>query len=86
VNFIGEFERTLAAEAHRHGVDGIICGHIHHAAMQEASGVSYVNCGDWVESCTAVAEHADGKLEIIAWTAVTHAAEPHSVNRRVRAA
>jgi UDP-2,3-diacylglucosamine pyrophosphatase LpxH len=73
VNFIGEFEQTLAAEAHRHGADGIICGHIHHAAIHEALGVRYVNCGDWVESCTAVAEHFDGHLEIIVWTAVERA-------------
>ena len=83
VKFIGEFERTLAAEAHRHGVDGIICGHIHHAAIQETSGIRYVNCGDWVESCPAVAEHADGKLEIIVWTALAQAEVPGT---RVRAA
>ncbi len=86
VKFIGEFERTLAAEAYRHGVDGIICGHIHHAAIQETSGIRYINCGDWVESCTAVAEHADGRLEIIAWTALAHAKAPITPGRRVRAA
>jgi UDP-2,3-diacylglucosamine pyrophosphatase LpxH len=86
VKFIGEFERTLAAEAHRHGVDGIICGHIHHAAIQETSGIRYVNCGDWVESCTAVAEHADGKLEIIVWTALAQAEVPVRPGTRVRAA
>ena len=86
VKFIGEFERALAAEADRHGVDGIICGHIHHAAIQETSGIRYVNCGDWVESCTAVAEHADGRLEIIAWTALAHAKTPAALDRRVRAA
>ncbi|MCC6946211.1 MAG: UDP-2,3-diacylglucosamine diphosphatase [Bradyrhizobiaceae bacterium] len=67
VNFIGEFETVLAAEAHRQGVDGVICGHIHHAAIRN-DGVIYINCGDWVESCTAVAEHDDGRFEIIRWT------------------
>jgi Sulfite exporter TauE/SafE len=86
VNFIGEFERTLAAEAHRHGVGGIICGHIHHATIQETSGVRYINCGDWVESCTAVAEHSDGRLEIITWTAVKRAVGTAPLGRRVRAA
>ena len=76
----------MAGSAHRHGVDGIICGHIHHAAIQETSGIRYVNCGDWVESCTAVAEHADGKLEIIVWTALAHAEAPATPGRRVRAA
>jgi UDP-2,3-diacylglucosamine pyrophosphatase LpxH len=68
VNYIGEFEKTLAAEAHRHEAHGVICGHIHHAAMHEEFGVRYLNCGDWVESCTAIAEHFDGRFEIVTWT------------------
>lgn len=68
VSYIGEYERTLAAEAGRHAADGVICGHIHHAAIRDDFGVTYVNCGDWVESCTAVAEHFDGRMEIITWT------------------
>jgi len=67
VSYIGEFEKTLTAEARRHGADGVICGHIHHAVMHDDFGVRYVNCGDWVESCIAVAEHADGRFEIIHW-------------------
>jgi UDP-2,3-diacylglucosamine pyrophosphatase LpxH len=67
VNFIGEYEKALAAEARRRGVDGVICGHIHHAVMRHDFGLTYVNCGDWVESCTAVVEHFDGRLEIIRW-------------------
>ena len=65
VNYIGEFEKALAAEAQRHDVDGVICGHIHHAAIHDDFGVRYVNCGDWVESCTAVVEHHDGRFEIV---------------------
>ncbi len=65
VNFIGEFEQVLSAEASRHGADGVICGHIHHATIREIDGLIYINCGDWVESCTAVAEHFDGTFEII---------------------
>jgi UDP-2,3-diacylglucosamine pyrophosphatase LpxH len=68
VNFIGEFENMLSTEAKRHGADGVICGHIHHATMRDHDGVHYINCGDWVESCTAVAENFDGTFEIIAWT------------------
>jgi UDP-2,3-diacylglucosamine pyrophosphatase LpxH len=69
VNFIGAFETALAGEARRQGADGVICGHIHHAAIREIEGVVYVNVGDFVESCTAVAEHYDGRLEIIRWLA-----------------
>ncbi|HUO55341.1 MAG TPA: UDP-2,3-diacylglucosamine diphosphatase [Rhodoblastus sp.] len=68
VNFIGDFEETLAAEAHKRGVDGVICGHIHHAAIRDIDGVTYVNTGDFVESCTAIAEHFDGRLELIHWS------------------
>ena len=76
VNYIGAFEQTLAAEAQRHHVDGVICGHIHHAVIHDSFGIRYVNCGDWVESCTAVAEHADGRLEIITWTGEDDASRP----------
>jgi UDP-2,3-diacylglucosamine pyrophosphatase LpxH len=67
VNFIGQFEKTLVAEAQRHAADGVICGHIHHAVIHDNYGIRYINCGDWVESCTAVAEHHDGTFEIIEW-------------------
>jgi len=68
VSYIGEYEKTLVAEAHRHSADGVICGHIHHAAIHDDFGIRYINCGDWVESCTAIAEHSDGRFEIITWT------------------
>ena len=68
VNFIGDFQEALAGEAKRRGADGVICGHIHHAVLQDMNGVRYMNCGDWVESCTALAENFDGSFEIIQWT------------------
>ena len=67
VNFIGAFEEALAREARVRKVDGVICGHIHYATMHDRFGTSYMNCGDWVESCTALAEHHDGRMEIIRW-------------------
>jgi UDP-2,3-diacylglucosamine pyrophosphatase LpxH len=77
VSYIGEYEKALVADAKKHNVQGIVCGHIHHAAIHDDLGVTYVNCGDWVESCTAIAEHHDGRLEIIHWT-VERA--PHELN------
>jgi UDP-2,3-diacylglucosamine pyrophosphatase LpxH len=68
VSFIGRYEGLLAAEAARTGVDGIVCGHIHHAADQEIAGLRYLNTGDWVESCTAVVEHYDGRMELVRFT------------------
>jgi UDP-2,3-diacylglucosamine pyrophosphatase LpxH len=46
----------------------VICGHIHYATIRDEHGIRYMNCGDWVESCTALAEHEDGRFEIITWT------------------
>lgn len=67
VQFIGRFETAMAELARLRGVDGIVCGHIHHAEIRDIGGVLYCNDGDWVESCTALAEHGDGRLEIIRW-------------------
>ena len=66
---IDRFETAVAAEARKGGHHGVICGHIHHAEMREIGGVLYMNDGDWVESCTALAEHADGRFELIDWAA-----------------
>ncbi|MGI9523125.1 MAG: UDP-2,3-diacylglucosamine diphosphatase [Hyphomicrobiaceae bacterium] len=67
VNFIGDFENSLSDEARRRNVDGVICGHIHHAASKKIDAIHYVNTGDWVESCTAVGEREDGTFELICW-------------------
>ncbi len=67
VNFIGAFEAALVEAARRHNADGVVCGHIHHAVIRDVGGITYVNIGDFVESCTAVAEHDDGSLEILHW-------------------
>ena len=67
VNYISNFEQALAHEARRHHVDGVICGHIHKAALEHVGGVLYVNDGDWVESCTALVERHDGSLAVLHW-------------------
>ncbi len=67
VKYIGEYEKTIANFAKKKNFDGIICGHIHKAANQDLDGINYLNCGDWVESCTALVEHLDGRMEIIEW-------------------
>jgi UDP-2,3-diacylglucosamine pyrophosphatase LpxH len=74
VNAIGDFERQLAAEARRRGVDGVICGHIHHPTMRDIDGVSYVNIGDFVESCSLVIEREDGVLTALRWPGLQRAA------------
>ncbi len=67
VSFIGEYEQALAEVAQRHNADGVICGHIHYAADRRIGDVHYLNCGDWVESCTAIAETRAGDLTVIRW-------------------
>ncbi|MCC6679357.1 MAG: UDP-2,3-diacylglucosamine diphosphatase [Phycisphaeraceae bacterium] len=79
--FISRFEQALAREAHRRGLDGVVCGHIHKpqiiaptrgearfstpGAPASYGDVAYYNCGDWVESCSALVEHADGRIEVL---------------------
>ncbi len=67
VKAIDRFETALAAEARRRGFDGVVCGHIHYAQMHDIGGILYANDGDWMESCTALVEHHDGRLELIEW-------------------
>ncbi|MEM9269299.1 MAG: UDP-2,3-diacylglucosamine diphosphatase [Pseudomonadota bacterium] len=67
VNFISAYEDVLTGEAKRGGYEGVICGHIHSAALHPLGDVQYVNTGDWVESCTAIIEHEDGSLHLIDW-------------------
>jgi UDP-2,3-diacylglucosamine pyrophosphatase LpxH len=74
VEYIGNFEKAVVAEARRRGVDGVICGHIHTAEMRTFGDILYCNDGDWVESCTALVEHADGRFEILHWAKMPHAA------------
>jgi len=68
VSYVSDFEVAVAREARARGVDGVVCGHIHHAEIRDIDGVLYCNDGDWVESLTALVERSDGSLEIIDWS------------------
>jgi UDP-2,3-diacylglucosamine pyrophosphatase LpxH len=67
VRYIERFEAAVARAARREGVDGVICGHIHRAEIRRMENITYMNCGDWVESCTALVEHHDGRIELLQW-------------------
>ena len=67
VNYIGSFETALAHLAKDRRVDGVVCGHIHHAEIRHINNVLYCNDGDWVESCSSMIERDDGSLELIYW-------------------
>jgi UDP-2,3-diacylglucosamine pyrophosphatase LpxH len=71
VTYILSFEKLLANYCQSKGYDGIICGHIHTAEIRDIDGIVYMNDGDWVESCTALVEHWNGRWEIIHWNTVS---------------
>lgn len=68
VSYISRFEDAVADAARDRDVQGVVCGHIHHAEIRDINGILYCNDGDWVESCTALVEHFDGRLEIVDWS------------------
>jgi len=67
VNFIIKFEDHMTEYCRRGGYDGAICGHIHSAGIRKIGELDYMNCGDWVESCTALVENIEGSFEIVTW-------------------
>jgi UDP-2,3-diacylglucosamine pyrophosphatase LpxH len=78
VEYISRFEEIVAYEAKLRGVDGVVCGHIHHAEIREIGGILYLNDGDWVESCSALVEDAHGNMEILRWADPSQRREPRS--------
>lgn len=88
VGFIGKFEESIVRYARDHNVDGVLCGHIHTASIRNIGGIDYYNTGDWVESCTALVEHYDGRIELVtqqqipaSQTLIAAAHPPHSILR-----
>ena len=69
VEYVCRFEEAIAQAAELHGLDGVVCGHIHQAQIRRIGRVLYLNDGDWVESCTALVEDVLGHLEIVRWAA-----------------
>jgi UDP-2,3-diacylglucosamine pyrophosphatase LpxH len=67
VEYIASFEHAVAHEARRRGMDGVVCGHIHRPMMRDVDGVLYCNDGDWVESCSLLAEDFRGRLRVVHW-------------------
>jgi UDP-2,3-diacylglucosamine pyrophosphatase LpxH len=67
VSFIYNFEEAVVHNVRQMGLDGVICGHIHSAGIKQIGGLTYINCGDWVDSCTAIVEHHDGRMELLDW-------------------
>jgi UDP-2,3-diacylglucosamine pyrophosphatase LpxH len=77
VSFIFDFEDSVIHSVRHRGLDGVVCGHIHSATIKAVGELLYINCGDWVDSCTAIVEHLDGRLELIEWRdSIKQGAEP----------
>jgi UDP-2,3-diacylglucosamine pyrophosphatase LpxH len=66
-SFIFDFEDAVVHAARQRGMDGVICGHIHWPADRDVGSVRYLNCGDWVDTCSAVVEYLDGRIEVVRW-------------------
>lgn len=87
VSFIFDFEQAVVQAAAERGLDGVICGHIHWPEMRVVDGRTYMNCGDWVDSCTGIVEHLDGRFEIVRWSpSITGEAVPENGAERPSAA
>lgn len=71
--YIKRFEQAVAYEVKKRDVDGLVCGHLHRAEIDNINGVLYCNDGDWVENCTALVEKEDGKLQLLHWADDKHA-------------
>ncbi len=76
VSFISNFEEAVVHSVKQRGLDGVICGHIHTPVIKSVNGLIYINCGDWVDSCTAIVEHFDGRMELVRWSHPVSSASP----------
>ena len=75
-SIISNYETTLTHECMKRELQGVICGHIHHPELKEINGIQYANCGDWVESCSALVEDKQGHLKIVQWLKPTQNSVP----------
>lgn len=85
LNFIWDFEASVARYGRERNMHGVICGHIHAAVMRDVDGIRYINCGDWVDSCTAIVEHLDGRMELVCWRQAQNSPETSSATAPVKA-
>ena len=69
-NVVDTFENTMSEAIRQKGYDGVICGHIHMVKMLQRDSFAYINCGDWTESCTAIAETQEGEFVILTRTRI----------------
>jgi UDP-2,3-diacylglucosamine pyrophosphatase LpxH len=83
VSFVGEFEKAIVHYAEKYSVDAVLCGHIHSASIRQIAGITYYNCGDWVETCSALVEHTDGTIELVRYDPFPGARFPEGRSQRL---
>lgn len=83
VSLMAQYRRNLRRAARQAGADGVVCGHIHHAGAELSDGILYLNCGDWVDSCTALVEQRDGDLGLVRWAGAAGQAPVRSPHARL---
>ena len=76
VNYVSKFEEAIVRYAKDENVRGVVCGHIHVPVIRPVGEATYYNCGDWVESCSALVEHASGQIELLTNLHVSRAVVP----------
>lgn len=67
LNYITGYEDKLIEYCEKKGYSGVICGHIHTPADRKVRDIHYLNCGDWIDSMTAIVETHSGELKLIEW-------------------
>ncbi len=79
VNFIGDFERTMAEIALHDGHEVVVCGHIHQPCMRtitvDHGRIEYLNSGDWIENLSAL-EYNNGRWGLYMHDLLKHGSGP----------
>ncbi|WP_162932589.1 UDP-2,3-diacylglucosamine diphosphatase [Solimonas sp. K1W22B-7] len=66
--YLSGVDEKMLHRCRNEGLNGVVTGHTHHAEVRYVrNGVTSFNCGDWVESCTALAEDFQGEIRILKW-------------------
>jgi UDP-2,3-diacylglucosamine pyrophosphatase LpxH len=77
VKYVTDYEDTMLQFGRKSGMAGVICGHIHRPEIRQVGDMLYMNCGDWVENCTALVEDFDGNFSLIRF----HESDVHGAGR-----
>ena len=58
------FSKYMALKAKKNRCDIVISGHFHKPNKKEVLNIKYFNCGDWIDSCSYIAEDFNEKIEL----------------------